>query len=143
MTDLEVMRQLTRLMGWEVVGPEVPRKARYDFSGPHVYVGPDGSLWRGIKPNGDAQLPWCPLDSMDAAWMIVERMQKEGYDYEIASCLYDEENGTQIDGHSAMFMRGAYDLIDGAWDEMHAAVAPTPTRAVCLASLKAPGAESE
>lgn len=131
MTDVELLRQLARMMGWEIYHGRVcgPRP---DYGGDAVYEEADGTFWR---MDGNITVPWRPLHDLNDAMGVAGKMRENGYDYEIGSCLYQDESGTPAEGHSAMFMRGVYDLYDDTWDETHEAVALNPARAICLAAL--------
>jgi len=139
MTDVELLQRLAALMGWEVIERPINRRLHYDFSGPHVFMEIDGTFWRGADARGSCVIPWRPLHDMNDAWMVVEKMQKEGYDYEIGSCIYSDEDGNPVEGHSVEFMRGLLDPYEGTHKESYIAYAPTPARAICLAALPKEG----
>jgi hypothetical protein len=134
MDDASLTRQLARLMGWEVVAATAPLPSSCE---PQVCFDSVYQCW--FYRAGTTWKHWNPLKDLSDAWMVVEHMQKEGYDYEIGSCIYSDEDGNPIEGHSAEFMRGLLDPYEGTHEETHGAIAATPARAICLAALPKEG----
>lgn len=65
--DAALTRQLARLMGWEVVGPEIAA----DYDKEHVYVDLEGRCYRKTD-KGWAE--WRPLVDMGDAMGVFRRM---------------------------------------------------------------------
>lgn len=135
MTDAELTRALAGVMGWEVYTDEVDWRIHcLGKRGTVIHaccVKEDGSVLVSLSPFGIR--PWRPLHSMDDAWMVVERMKKDGWHYELASCFGD------IGDHHMLLMRGV--CTDGDFEQEHFGLAPTPQRAIALAALAACGGE--
>jgi len=111
-TDLELLRSLAALMGWDW------RKGEYTVI--------DGVVHR---PVANGWRPWRPLEDMNDAWMVVEKMRggENGYDYYIEGCARSPRCDAQFkregDGHFIL-------------DALHEGRSDVPARAICEAALK-------
>jgi len=75
--------------------------------------------------------PWRPLESMDDVMQVVDRLQEQGWAYELASHWRE--------GHTMIFGRGEYDRSEGEWEEQHAAHGATRQWVICEAALAVVG----
>lgn len=129
MDDVSLVRQLAALMGWTIYDDhgEWVHAVNHDKGKGTCHIDRRGR----VHITDDAAIAvrlWRPLHSMDDAWMVVERMQSLGWDYEAGSCF----GGGR---HYSTFGRGGFDSTTHHWDEQYTAQHSVPARAICEAVL--------
>lgn len=123
MTDADMTRALAeRVMGWNIEPPD--------------YIDQAGWLWRW---KGDRiQQPWRPLQSMDDAWMVVERMR------DMWTAATERSSGVRDDFEHPFDDTYFFDLLrrnaDRRWPWAFLYVTP---HAICVAALCCVGVEVE
>lgn len=130
MTDLELLRHLAALMGWEVYTEQAgdydqwQRRLVKEGGAGSCFIDLDGRVWIYDNPalyiNAHERL-WKPLHSMDDALMIMHH-------FEAAGCAA----WVECDGHTG---RGGVTTGAGRFE----AGADTEARAFCYAALKSRG----
>ncbi len=139
MTDLDLTRALAeRVMGWRVYG----YAAHDDWVGATNHGRAAGTCCidgRGrVMITDDAAVTvrlWRPLESMDDVWMAINKLQADGWHYEVGAHIYKPNS------YWARFGKGDYDDDNNEWSTQHWGLAPTPQRAIALAALSVVGVE--
>lgn len=89
---------------------------------------------KAVNAAGDSVLLPDYSEKIEWAWRVVERMQADGWHYEIGD-RHSEPS------HFVKFGRGKYDPYDDMFREEYSATGSTPWMAICLAALEAAGVD--
>lgn len=139
MTDAELTRLLAeRVMGGRI-WKETEHQGDHDWldnpaNYPHLTEFNTGAFILWCAPNENGRL-WRPLDSMDDAWMLVERMRKLGWS--------SSHTDLTVDSGTAWWSWHFCQFAPPPAGASESAQAPTPQRAIALAALRAVGVEVE